>query len=70
MSWKDCAAAVRAAAGRELTDDQVEDIFDRAQARQRALTAAGAIDGLDERLRAAVAEDADRLRVEGTMAKA
>lgn len=69
MSWKTCAAAVRQAAGRDLSDDQVEDIFERAQLRQRALEAAGQIDGLDTRLREAVAEDADALRVQAALAR-
>jgi hypothetical protein len=69
MSWKTCAAAVRQAAGRDLTDDQVEDIFERAQLKQRALEAAGQIDGLDKRLREAVAADADALRIEAALAR-
>lgn len=69
MSWKDCAAAVREAAGRDLTDDQVMDIFERADLRRRALEAEGKLDGLDERLRQAVAEDADALRIEAALAR-
>lgn len=69
MSWKTCAAAVRGAAGRDLSDDQVADIFERAQLRQRALEASGQIDGLDARLREAVKADADQLRVQAALAK-
>lgn len=69
MSWKDCAAAVREAAGRELTDDQVEQIFDRAQTRLKALQAAGQLDNLEARLREAVAQDADELRVQAALAR-
>lgn len=69
MSWKNCAAAVREAAGRELTDDQVADLFDRAQLRQRALEAAGQMDRLSDRVREAVAQDAEALRVQAALAK-
>lgn len=69
MSWKTCAAAVRQAAGRDLSDDQVQDIFERAQLKQRALEASGQIDGLDARLREAVAADADALRVQAALAR-
>jgi hypothetical protein len=69
MTWKNCAAAVREAAGRDLSDDQVIDIFERAQMRRKALEAAGKLDDLDTRLREAVAEDADALRVEAALAK-
>jgi hypothetical protein len=69
MSWKDCAAAVRDAAGRDLTDDQVADIFERAQMRRKAIEAAGKIDDLDARLREAVKADADQLRIEAALAK-
>lgn len=67
--WKTCAAAVRQAAGRDLTDDQVSDIFERAQLRQQALTATGQVDNLDARLREAVAADADALRIEAALAR-
>jgi adenine/guanine phosphoribosyltransferase-like PRPP-binding protein len=69
MSWRDCADAVRAAAGRELSDDQVADIFERAQARRQALEAEGRLDLLDDRLRDAVKADADALRVEAALAR-
>ncbi|MBX9697876.1 MAG: hypothetical protein K2X74_00510 [Acetobacteraceae bacterium] len=69
MTWKTCAAAVREAAGRDLTDDQVSDIYERVQLRQKALAAEGRLDMLDTRLREAVAEDADALRVQAALAK-
>lgn len=69
MTWKNCAAAVREAAGRELTDDQVADLFERAQLRQRAIQASGAIDGLDVKLREAVQADADALAVQAAQAR-
>lgn len=69
MSWKNCAAAVRQAAGRDLSDDQVADIFERAQLRLKAEVAAGRLDDLDARLREAVKADADQLRVEAALAK-
>lgn len=69
MTWKNCAAAVRESAGRDLSDDQVADIFERAQLRQRALEAAGQVDRLSDRLREAVAQDADGLRVEAALAR-
>jgi hypothetical protein len=69
MSWKNCAAAVREAAGRPLTDEQVETIFERAALRQRALQAAGQIDALDVRLREAVKADADELAIQAALAR-
>ncbi len=69
MSWKTCAAAVRQAAGRDLSDDQVADIFESAQRRQRALEASGQLDRLDDRLREAVAADAEALRVQAALAR-
>lgn len=69
MSWKNCAAAVREAAGRDLSDDQVEAIFERAQMRQKAIEASGRLDDLDARLREAIKEDADALRIEAALAK-
>lgn len=67
MSWRDCAASIRTAAGRDLTDDQVSDIFEAVQRRGRALTAAGKIDGFDQRLRDVVADDAGGLAVEAAL---
>ncbi|MCK8788004.1 hypothetical protein M0638_26975 [Roseomonas sp. NAR14] len=69
MSWKDCAAAIRSAAGRDLTDDQVADVFEAVDRRKKALEAEGRIDGLDQRLREAVAEDAERVRIDAALAK-
>ena len=69
MSWKDCADSIRTAAGKDLTDDQVIDIFEAVDRRKRALVAAGQLDGLDRRLQEAVAQDADRLAVEAALAK-
>lgn len=69
MTWKNCAMAVREAAGRDLSDDQVIDIYERAQMRRRAIEAAGQLDNLDARLREAVKADADQLRVEAALAK-
>ncbi|CAB4156979.1 structural protein [uncultured Caudovirales phage] len=69
MTWKNCAAAVREAAGQDLTDDQVIDLFERAQLRQRAIQASGAIDGLDVKLREAVQADADALAVQAALAR-
>lgn len=68
-NWKTCAAAVRDASGRDLSDDQVADIFERAQLRQRALEATGQLDGLDARLREAVKADSDQLAVQAALAK-
>lgn len=68
-SWKTCAAAVRDASGRDLTDDQVADIFERAQLKQKALEASGQIDNLDTRLREAIKADADELAVQAALAK-
>jgi len=69
MSWKDCAASIRQAAGSDLSDDQVIDIFEAVDRRKRALEAAGHLDGLDRRLNDLVAQDAERLRVEAALAK-
>lgn len=69
MTWKNCAMAVREAAGRDLSDDQVIDIFERADLRRKALIAEGKLDALDTRLREAVKEDADALRAEAALAK-
>jgi len=69
MSWQNCAAAVRQAAGRDLSDDEVIQIFERAQTRRKAIEAAGQLDNLDARLREAVGEDADALRVQAALAK-
>lgn len=68
-NWKTCAAAVRDASGRDLSDDQVADIFERAQLKQRALTASGQLDGIDARLREAIKADADELAVQAALVK-
>lgn len=69
MSWKDCAGAIRSAAGRDLTDNQVIEVFEAVDRRKRALVAEGKLDGLDARLAEAVAADADRLAVEAALAR-
>jgi hypothetical protein len=69
MTWKTCAAAVREAAGRPLTDDQVADIFERAQLRERAIKASGLMDDFDAKLREAIKADADAVRVKAALAK-
>lgn len=69
MSWKDCADSIRQAAGRDLTDDQVIQVFEAVDRRKKALLATGQIDNLDARLRELVAEDADKLRIEAALAK-
>lgn len=83
MSWRDCADRIRSAAGRNLTDDQVADIFETVQRRQQAIAAGrrlarmearaaqdqGTLPLADRELREAVAREADRLRAEAEMAK-
>jgi hypothetical protein len=69
MSWKDCADSIRRAAGRDLTDEQVAELFEVVERRKAALEAEGRVDGLTERVREAVAADADRLRIEAALAK-
>lgn len=69
MSWKDCSDAIRGAAGRDLTDDQVIQVFEAVDRRKRALVAEGKLDGLDARLAEAVAADADRLAIEAALAR-
>ncbi|CAB4127156.1 structural protein [uncultured Caudovirales phage] len=69
MGWRDCADRVRSAAGRELTDDQVADVFEAVDRHKQALVAAGQLDGLDARLRDLVAQDAERMRIEAALAK-
>ncbi len=69
MSWKDCAAAIRTAAGRDLSDDQVADIFEAVDRRRRAIEASGKIDALDQRVTQAAAEVADTVRLEAALAR-
>lgn len=69
MSWKDCALAIRTAAGRDLSDDQVADIFEAVDRRRRALEATGKIDSLDQRVTQAAAEVADTVRIEAALAR-
>ncbi len=65
----ECIAAVRAASGDTLTADEATDLIRRMEARRAALEAAGNIDNLDARLRAAAAEDASQAQIAARIAQ-
>lgn len=69
MTWRDCADSVRKAAGRDLTDEQVMDLYEAVQRRTRAVKASGQIAGLDARIADAVGQDADRLALEAALTR-
>lgn len=69
MSWKDCATAIRTAAGRDLSDDQVADIFEAVDRRRKAIEASGKVDALDQRVMLAATEAADAVRVEAALTR-
>lgn len=69
MAAEDCLQAIRLAAGRELSDDEAIAIFARAQARVKALKAAGTIDNLTERVAEIARAEGDRERLAAAKAR-
>lgn len=65
----ECIAAVRAASGDALTNDEAADLIRRMEARRAALEAAGSVDNLEARLRAAAAEDAGQAQIAARIAQ-
>jgi len=60
-------AAVRAASGNRLSDEEIEQIVAAIDHRRRALEAEGKIDNLDERMREVAAEEANKVRLAATL---
>lgn len=69
MSTMDCVSIIRDAAGAALTDDAVLEIAETIQRRRKRLVAEGKLDGLDERLATAAAEEADKARLAAALAR-
>lgn len=65
----DCIAAVREASGGTFSDSEATDLIRRMEQRRKAEEAAGNLDHLDDRLRAAAAADADRARIAAALAR-
>lgn len=66
---QDCIDAVKEALGPKASDDAVLQVFERVDARRRRLEAEGKVDRLQERLREAVAGDADAERIAAIKAR-
>ena len=65
---KGCIASVREASGGKLSEAEAIDLLERTERKLKALEAAGAIDGLDERLAKAAADAADEAAIERALA--
>jgi len=65
----ECIAAVRAASGDTLTDAEATALIRRMEGKRAALRAAGNIDNLDARLRAAASEDATSAQIAARIAR-
>jgi hypothetical protein len=63
MSSNECIQAVKEAAEGKLTDDELEEVFTRAQQIHRRLIAEGKTDNLDQRMADAIEKDAERTKV-------
>ncbi len=58
-----CEAAIRAAAGDRLSDDEVLEIAERIQAQRRKLAAEGKLDNIDRRLAELAREEGDKAKL-------
>lgn len=63
MSYKACIDAVNKAAGRELSDAEVSEIFERLEAHRKRLEAEGALDGIDRKLRQLAREEGRKAKI-------
>lgn len=57
-----CIAAIHAASGNRLSEDEVLEIFDTIDRHRRVLIEAGTVDGMEKRLKEAAAEESNKLR--------